>query len=136
MTVQSIHHINLRVSKGEIQELRSFYCDVLGLTEGWRPPFASSGYWLYADGMPIVHLVEVEQGAAAATRSGSALDHVSLKCTNLDAMLAQLKHRSVSYRLSQVPSVGDTQVFFRDPVGTGIELTFSKSDSLDGSTDA
>ncbi|MGO7200096.1 glyoxalase, partial [Rhizobium ruizarguesonis] len=29
---------------------------VLGVSEGYRPPFASPGHWLYLDERPVIHL--------------------------------------------------------------------------------
>lgn len=50
MAVHGIHHFNIRASKDEVIALWDFYCNVLGFTVGPRPPFRSSGFWLYADG--------------------------------------------------------------------------------------
>lgn len=129
MAVQSIHHVNLRVRPDEIQELRIFYCDVLGLTEGWRPPFASRGDWLYASSMPIVHLVERSPGESDR-HDGGAIDHVALRCSNLAETLAHLKNRNVEFSVTQVPVTEEMQILFHDPVGTGIELTFAKGDRV------
>lgn len=123
MHVHAVHHVNLRIAPGEIRALRDFYCDVLGLREGWRPPFASKGYWLYAGDAPIVHLVETSPGESRAR--GGAIDHVSFRCTSLEGAKTQLQRRGIEYSITQVPVTGDTQIFLHDPVGTGVELTFS-----------
>jgi catechol 2,3-dioxygenase-like lactoylglutathione lyase family enzyme len=120
--VHAVHHVNLRISPHEIRGLRDFYCDVLGLKEGWRPPFASKGYWLYADEVPIVHLVETSPGETRPR--GGVIDHVSFRCTNPRETESALQHRGIEYSITQVPVTGDTQIFLRDPVGNGVELTF------------
>lgn len=127
MTVQSIHHMNLRIAHSELRTVRDFYCEVLGLTEGWRPPFASNGYWLYANDAPIVHLVAMSPDEQPRARPGGAIDHVSLRCVDLDGTLDQLRARDIEFSISEVPLLGDTQVFFKDPVGVGVELTFEKA---------
>ena len=38
MTVQALNHINIRLPADELRALRDFYCDVLGLVDGARPP--------------------------------------------------------------------------------------------------
>lgn len=43
-----IDHINIRAPAGLLDEVREFYCAIFGLEEGFRPAFASQGYWLYA----------------------------------------------------------------------------------------
>ena len=120
--VHAVHHVNLRISPHEIRVLRDFYCDVIGLREGWRPPFASRGFWLYAGDAPIVHLVETSPGESRPR--GGAIDHVSFRCSNLEETKADLQRRGIDYSITQVPVTGDTQIFLHDPVGTGVELTF------------
>lgn len=127
MRVLSIAHINLRVPPDRIREVRDFYCKVLGLTEGWRPRFASRGYWLYVADAPIVHLVETSPGESANLRTG-AIDHVALQCIGLKETIARLQECGVSFRTSRVPDVGDIQLMFKDPVGVGVELSFSATE--------
>lgn len=121
--VKSLHHVNIRASAEQIAQLRRFYCEVLGLTEGWRPPFASRGAWLYAGEAPVIHLVEAD---GDATRGG-AIDHVAFECSDLQPLIERLRACSVAYALSEVPVSNDVQVLFRDPLGTGVELTVRKS---------
>jgi catechol-2,3-dioxygenase len=124
MTVHCVMHINVRASLDKIERCREFYCDILGLQVGPRPPFSSSGYWLYADGAPIVHLV-VETGShPGADSEQAALDHVAFCCTDLGGTLASLKAHAVSYRVSAVPTTDILQLNFKDPAGVGVELSF------------
>lgn len=120
MTIESIHHVNIRAPATEIEKLRRFYCDIVGLREGWRPPFRSRGHWLYAGDQPVLHLVEgvVESGAASA-----GVDHVAFRCADLTPMIERLRSRGIDFQLSQVPSQEDQQLLFRDPLGIGVELT-------------
>ena len=48
MTTLGLNHYNLRANRELLDALRDFYCTVVGLTVGERPPFSSFGYWLYA----------------------------------------------------------------------------------------
>ena len=43
-----LDHINIKAPEALLEEVRDFYCAVLGLQEGARPNFSSPGYWLYA----------------------------------------------------------------------------------------
>ena len=121
MTIDAIDHVNIRAPAADIAKLRQFYCDVLGLRDGWRPPFESRGHWLYADTRPLVHLVEDETGLAAVRRAG--VDHVAFRTTDLEAFTARLREQGVEYRLTEVPVLGLRQVVVRDPIGTGVEVT-------------
>ena len=49
-----LDHVTLRTKD---LEAKAFFETVLGLEVGYRPAFAFPGYWLYADGRPIVYLI-------------------------------------------------------------------------------
>ena len=44
MAVDQLQHVNIRCA--DVHRSRDFYEQMLGLSEGERPPFASVGYWL------------------------------------------------------------------------------------------
>jgi len=121
VAVKSVQHVNFRAAADQIAELRTFYREVLGLTEGWRPPFASRGVWLYAGELPLIHLVETE--ADSSTFGPGVIDHVAFECDDLEPFIERLRARGVPYRLAAVPVLNDVQILFRDPLGTGVELT-------------
>lgn len=128
MALKSILHVNIRVPTTEWEACRQFYCDILGLKVGPRPPFTSTGLWLYADESPIVHLVAREPAERRLQGGHSALDHVSFHCTGLAATLAKLRTQNVEYRISRVPGLPILQVLCVDPVGVGVELSFEDPD--------
>ena len=113
--------MNIRAPAGDIARLRDFYCEIVGLREGWRPPFKSRGHWLYGGPHPLVHLVESGENLGLA--SGGGVDHVAFRCSDLAPMIERLRNRGIDYQLSRVPSLGDEQLLFRDPLGIGVELT-------------
>jgi catechol 2,3-dioxygenase-like lactoylglutathione lyase family enzyme len=121
VTIEAIHHVNIRAPAGDIARLRDFYCEIVGLREGWRPPFKSRGHWLYGGPHPLVHLVESGENLGLA--SGGGVDHVAFRCSDLAPMIERLRNRGIDYQLSRVPSLGDEQLLFRDPLGIGVELT-------------
>ena len=65
MTTGSLSHINLRAPRELLDALKNFYCEVVGLQVGERPPFPRFGYWLYAGGQPIVPIGKPMFTAAA-----------------------------------------------------------------------
>jgi catechol 2,3-dioxygenase-like lactoylglutathione lyase family enzyme len=123
VTIESIHHVNIRAPATDIAKLRQFYCEIVGLSEGWRPAFESRGHWLYAGPHPVVHLVEGD--GDAGTTSGGGVDHVAFRCSDLAPMIERLRNRRIKFTLTQVPSLGDQQLLFRDPLGIGVELNMS-----------
>jgi catechol 2,3-dioxygenase-like lactoylglutathione lyase family enzyme len=127
VSIRSIDHVNIRAPADDIARLRQFYCDVVGLTEGWRPAFESRGYWLYAGTRPLVHLVEAEAGAAGVH---GGVDHISFRSDDLDGFASRLRQRGVQFQVSLVPTLNQRQLLIRDPLGVGVEIT---ADPPDGS---
>jgi catechol 2,3-dioxygenase-like lactoylglutathione lyase family enzyme len=116
-----LDHFNIAAPPDLIEACRDFYVDVLGFEEGFRPDFARRGYWLYADGVPSIHLVESERHRAV--RDGY-LDHIAFRVSDLAAMKARLEAHAVPYRRSTIAEFGMVQLFFSDPAGTGLEINF------------
>lgn len=117
-----IDHINIRASEPLLERVKAFYCDVLGLEEGFRPAFASRGYWLYSADRPIVHLSQ--GGQELSDRAPAHLDHVAFRSAGLAAFTARLRDAGIAYRSNYIPELGITQLFFSDPAGTGLEVNF------------
>jgi hypothetical protein len=68
--------------------------------------------------------------ACAADVDGT-FDHASFACTNREEFERRLAKRDIEYRVARVPLTGQVQLFFRDPAGNGVELSFA-SDELEG----
>jgi catechol 2,3-dioxygenase-like lactoylglutathione lyase family enzyme len=130
--VHAILHINIRVPEHKLAPCRDFYCNVLGLSVGPRPPFESRGFWLYADGAPVVHLVQTSarETAPDVSHGRSALDHVAFGCSGLQAALGRLQQHGIAYTISKVPVLNQTQVACKDPAGVGIELSFEAAETV------
>jgi catechol 2,3-dioxygenase-like lactoylglutathione lyase family enzyme len=134
MAVKGVHHFNLQVCAAELLALTSFYCDVIGLRAGPRPPFRAAGVWLYAAETPLLHITQMNSGEVAAPDSPAALpavpdrrsafDHIALACDDFDATVRRLDAHGIGYTLTEVPLTGETQLFCTDPSGVGIELIF------------
>jgi len=124
MPIQAIHHINIRARSALVADLKAFYESVLGLRAGWRPPFQSTGHWLYLGDTPVVHLVEDERAAGSAQRGGPNVDHVAFLSAGLKESEERLRAMGVAFRRTTVPETSITQLFFVDPAGNGVELQF------------
>ena len=55
MPLGPLQHFTIEPS--DLERTKDFYCDVLGLENGDRPPLDFPGYWLYSGGMATVHLL-------------------------------------------------------------------------------
>jgi glyoxylase I family protein len=131
MSIIGLNHYNLRAPRPQLEKLKAFYCGVLGLVQGERPPLGSFGYWLYAGPECVLHLSEAasdEAGASlTAMRPVTTFDHVAFTCTDRPEMEARLKLNDVDFRIGTVPALGITQLFLQDPAGNGIELSFKEA---------
>jgi len=118
VTIRSIDHINIKTDK--LEETKDFFVQVLGLAVGERPDFGFPGYWLYADGAAIVHLVGTETPAGHA--ASQALDHFAFATDDYAGLVAQQRN-NVPFTRLDAPDGGRKQVFFRDPNNVTIEAT-------------
>jgi catechol 2,3-dioxygenase-like lactoylglutathione lyase family enzyme len=127
MPLSGLDHINLRAPRELMDRLRDFYCDVVGLKVGERPPFASFGYWLYAGDQPVVHLSEARGELPSQLRG--VYDHSAFRCTDRPAYEAVLKARGLDYHVVRVPLTRQVQIFCQDPAGNGVELNFLEDET-------
>ena len=124
MPAVSLDHVNIRVPAHLLEPVRAFYVNVVGLADGFRPPFGSTGHWLYAGTQPVIHLSVLRTAdiPAGAAEPGGTVDHIAFGCDDLDAMLDAL---GLDYRSATLPLVRQQQLFLRDPAGNGVELNFA-----------
>jgi catechol 2,3-dioxygenase-like lactoylglutathione lyase family enzyme len=130
MPLRKLEHV-LVLTK-DIDETRDFYRDALGLEVGDRPPLEFPGYWLYADGVPCVHVADRAAYTAHSEATGvpasppaegtGALDHLAFSGDDHDDAVARLERTGVDARRNTVPGIGMRQLFFEDPNGVKIEI--------------
>jgi catechol-2,3-dioxygenase len=124
MSVQGFDHYNLRASRAVLDELKAFYCDVVGLKVGERPQFRRFGYWLYAGERPVLHLSEADPEETRSRNQVTTFAHAAFNCTGRERYERKLKECGIAYRTAQVPLLAIEQLFFHDPAGNGVELQF------------
>ncbi|MBI1210377.1 MAG: glyoxalase [Alphaproteobacteria bacterium] len=128
MTVSRLAHVSLRTPN--LETAREFYCGVLGLRAGYRPPFPFPGLWLYDEsGVAVVHLIACSDGADGylgrrESGVGDVLDHVAFAAQDWPSLKLRLETRGLSYQVRVVPELEQQQVFVRDPCGAVVELLF------------
>ena len=128
MPVTALNHYNLRAPQPRLDAIRDFYCNVVGLKEGARPPFKFPGYWLYAGSDPILHLVEARADEERGAGQFGTFDHIAFTCNGRRAMDTHLAACGITFRVAEVPGAGQVQYFLKDPAGNGVELNFSAHD--------
>ncbi len=121
--ILSINHIQLVAEKDLVLKLRDFYCDVVGLTEGFRPEFERFGFWLYIGEKDVLHLITPKEGDGRSLQK-SSFDHIAFKTANYETVLKKLKAFNISFEEKPIPGMSAHQIFLRDPVGNRVELNF------------
>lgn len=127
MTAIGFNHFNLRAPRELMDELKAFYCDIVGLEQGQRPDLGTPGYWLYAGNQCVLHLSQTRPDETRLTHTATTFDHVAFTCINHAEMETRLKRHNIPFTTGQVPSMGITQLFLKDPAGNGVELSFAKN---------
>ena len=122
MKVKYLDHFNIRAPKGKLEDVKNFYMEVLGFTEGFRPNFNSPGQWLYAGDKAILHLSEDDM--RKTPKGEDFLDHIALRCVGVNEFVKKFNDRGISFMTARIPEIDLVQLFFNDPSGTLIELNF------------
>lgn len=102
-----------------------FYRDLLGLTDGPRPPFDFPGAWLYAGDRPILHVIG---GRPRADLKAGVIDHMAFSAVALSDTLAALAAHNIQHTCRRLAGAGTWQVFFHDPNGARVELDFDAAE--------
>jgi catechol 2,3-dioxygenase-like lactoylglutathione lyase family enzyme len=118
----------------DIEKTKHFYCEVLGMAEGFRPELEFPGYWLYVDDTPCIHIGEWAAYAAWTKKVGipissrapatGPVDHIAFNATGFDELRARIKRRGLAFSENSLPEIGMRQIFTRDPNGVPIEINF------------
>ena len=116
----------------DLDTARRFFVDIVGLMDGARPPFSIDGYWLYANGRPVIHLIDATMPAAAG-RATPRIDHIAFRLESADewqALLQRLQAADMPYQLADVPQMGpqpaELQLFVALAPGVVIEFVTAR----------
>ncbi|MFJ7565348.1 VOC family protein [Herminiimonas sp. NPDC097707] len=107
-----------------LEEVRHFFCHIVGLTEGERPPFSFEGYWLHHDGKPVIHLIKSNSDRPLA-KTPSRIDHIAFRVEDdagWNKLIARLHSDKFAYQSSEVPATGERQLFVSPTPGVMIEF--------------
>lgn len=118
-----LDHATLRTH--DLEGTRTFFEKVLGLESGYRPAFSFPGYWLYAEGEPVVHLIPGVGGPV--DRRGETIDHVGFRLDGYDRYRRKLDVLGIAYSTMELPELGESRLFIHTPTGILVELVFRKS---------
>ena len=125
--INAIDHYNLRSDEKMIETLKNFYINIVGLKLGYRPPFKSKGYWLYAKEKDVLHLSSSKDNIKNLINIDSTLDHVSFSANDKSFLMETLEKNNIVFKERYIPEINIDQFFFKAPVGNGIYLIFKEN---------
>ncbi|MNR99679.1 hypothetical protein D3C72_309190 [compost metagenome] len=108
----------------QLEAVRLFFCDIVGLTVGERPPFSFEGYWLYHEGKAVIHLIKTNSERPLA-KTPSRIDHIAFRIDDdlhWHQLIARLQAGTMEYQSSTVPVTGERQLFVVPTPGVMIEF--------------
>ena len=126
MAITKLDHINIRTA--DLAATTRFYAEVLGMVDGFRPPFDFPGAWIYAGDSPVIHVTDISKGSPRHPANGvipdgtGMVDHFALLGDDPDGLRARLKRAGIAFREQLVPRSSILQIFFKDPNGITIEI--------------
>ncbi len=100
-----------------------FFESILGVKEGYRPPFPTRGHWLYLDDKPVIHLSLTSR---AADFPRGIFNHVAFSLFEFEPALARIKASGYRYEYLDIPDTDLGQVFIYGPEGVKIELQYKR----------
>ena len=119
MSLVWLDHVNLRTAR--LEEMRTFYSEILGLDDGQRPDFGFDGAWLYLGDKACVHLVPAEKTPAARD---PAIEHFAFRSLGAADMIRKLQRRGIGFNVLPRIKLGVLQINLWDPDGNHIELAY------------
>jgi catechol 2,3-dioxygenase-like lactoylglutathione lyase family enzyme len=119
MTIKGMNHFT--VLSSDLERSKFFYINILGLKEGYRPPFNFPGAWLYAEDQAILHIMT---GKPMPESAAGVIDHMAFTASNLQAVINILKQQDLQYDLHRLKDLKTWQLFCYDPDGAKVELDF------------
>src|ERR1700723_3671498 len=131
MSVGVLDHFNIRTRK--LDDTVRFYQDILGLTKGDRPNFAFPGAWMYSEGKPVVHLVDISPTQEQQKPDSGVVHHVAFASRDFAGMKQRLQSKGMKFDSRQVPGGDLWQIFVDDPNGVMIELNYEAAKEGGGS---
>lgn len=116
-----INHVQVRATN--LEKMTLFWTRVIGLEQGYRPPFNFPGAWFYSKGQPMIHVVEVGDIIGSGP-----FDHVAIEGADYRQLISRLQQHRADYRETTVPATGDRQVFVAGPDGLKVEMLFRQEE--------
>ena len=125
MLVERFHHVSLSVT--DLARARSFYREVLGLTELPRPAFDFPGAWFDLGNAQLHLIVHTSPRSLRGTTDIDSRDgHFALRIHDWKAAIERLRAHGVKFIEKPDNATPFAQIHLTDPDGNGIELNVDR----------
>ena len=117
--ITAVDQIQLAMPSGVEDEMRAFYCDLLGMAEVAKPPslLGAGGFWAQAGSMQVHFGVDPQFTPARKAHPAFIVD-------DLGGLTSRLDRARLPFQWdARLPGV--RRLFLHDPVGNRIELIAS-----------
>ena len=132
MSVGVLDHFNIRTRK--LADTVRFYEDILGLQNGDRPNFAFPGAWMYSEGKPVVHLVDISPTDEHQKPDSGVVHHVAFASRGFAGMKERLRSKGMEFDTRQVPGGDLGESIGHDFNGVMIELNYEAAKEQSGAS--
>ena len=122
VSIGVLDHFNIRTRK--LAETVRFYEDVLGLEKGARPNFAFPGAWMYSEGKPVVHLVDISPTDEQQKPDSGVVHHVAFASRGFAGMKQRLQSKGMKYDVGRCQAAISGRFSSTTPTGCMIELNY------------
>ncbi|MEL6219655.1 MAG: VOC family protein [Pseudomonadota bacterium] len=122
-----LDHVNLRTTR--LDEMVAWYRDVIGMEEGWRPPFDFPGAWMYSGERALVHLIGVD-AEPGSNPADLKLEHFAFSIDDPKGLSARMAAAGVHGFERAVPGTDIVQINLHDPDGNHLHIDYRKSTEL------
>ncbi|WP_298840355.1 VOC family protein [uncultured Roseobacter sp.] len=122
MQIEKLDHVNLRTA--QLDAMVTWYREVLGLSEGYRPDFAFPGAWLCAGDTVMLHLIGVADAPGAGSEQPLKMEHFAFRASGASAFEQRLQERGETYRRSEIAATGTVAYNLWDLDGNHIHVDF------------
>jgi catechol 2,3-dioxygenase-like lactoylglutathione lyase family enzyme len=116
--ILGLDHVQVTVSREQLDAAKRFYGEVLGLSPAPRPGDPAEGAW-YQIGPVQLHLALEDRASPEANRSRR---HVCYRVADLAAAEKRLRQAGIAIMSDRRPIPGVRRFFVADPGGNRIEI--------------
>ena len=96
MSVGLLDHFNIRTRK--LADTVRFYEEVLEFKNGDRPNFSFPGAWMYSEGKPVVHIVDISKTDEQQKPDSGVVHHVAFASSGFAGMKAAAQVQEFAVR--------------------------------------